>query len=108
MRCDECRFWQGHRLSQEGDCYRVVAKLEPNLLGCYRKQDEEDESSPEIYFRIPFDLHDIKEYWTHHPFIRKLHRVAERKTKTMDGIRVERVEGVPYFVTRKEFDCEGI
>lgn len=100
MKCQECRYWQGNSLSEWADCYRVVGKLEPNLLCCHR--EDEDRPGVEFYFSTPFDPHDW-EYWKYHPFLKKLYGLALERASTY-GIRTDDL----YFVTHKDFDCEVI
>jgi hypothetical protein len=105
MNCGACNYWQGCQYSKWADCYRVVMKLEPNLDGCY--QDSEDRPGSEIYFTIPFDPHDQKQYWINHPFLSKLLRNAYRKASSLDGVRLEKVGGCTFIQTRRDYTCHG-
>ena len=101
MQCKNCKHWQGNRFSEWGDCYRIVAKLEPHLLNCYR----EDENRPglDLYFSIPFDPHNT-EYWKHNTIFHKLLRNAIAKARDTNGIRVD-VHRWIFFQTRGDYSC---
>jgi hypothetical protein len=90
-------------MSEWGDCYRVVALLEPSLLACYR----ESENRPDLwfYFDIPFDPNDA-ERWKHNAFFHKLYRNAQKLADRQLGIRVDRVDGKVFFQTHKNYNCE--
>ena len=103
MNCAQCRYWQGGKYSEFGDCYRVVVKLSPNLDGCC--QESEDRPDSEIYFTVPFDPHDVKEYWTNHPFLRRLLNLAYKKAVDIDGLRVEGQDGCTFIQTRRDYSC---
>ena len=50
--CKYCSYWQG--FSEWGDCYRVIAALNPDLLkvvGCNGCE-----------FTVPYDPHDYQKY----------------------------------------------
>jgi len=58
--CATCKHWQGRKGKEWGDCYRVVAHLQPKLLLCYNQIDDDTKE----YFKVPFDPHDVK-YWVY-------------------------------------------
>ena len=103
MNCSQCPRWQGGKYSEYGDCYRVMLKLSPNLDGCY--QESEDRPDSEVYFTVPFDPHDVKEYWTNHPFLRRLLKIAYDKANSTDGMRTEILNGCTYIQTRRDYSC---
>jgi len=80
-----------------------VIKLEPNLDGCY--QDSEERPGSEIYFTVPFDPHDVKEYWTNHPFLRRYLNVAYKKADAIDGTQTEEQDGCIFIQTRRDYSC---
>ena len=103
MKCSDCKFWQGGKYSEYGDCYRVIVKLEPGLDGCYQDSEEGPESG--IYFKVPFDPHDVKEYWVNHPFLRKLIKDAHFKALATKGIRLESQDGCTFIQTKRDYSC---
>ena len=82
MQCINCRFWQGRKGADFGDCYRVIAKVEPKLEGSVVVNDNDVVLRR---FNVPFDAHDIK-YWMWNSEFMELYR--NMKVSQL-GIRIE-------------------
>jgi len=115
MKCSECMFWQGNKYGDWADCYRVIGKLEPDLLCCYKTNEW---GTIERFFDVPFDPHEVK-YWIHDPLWHKLYlgikidrlgvRVVEEIRDDIvydqkNGERVGRLK-LRYFQTHRDHVC---
>ena len=109
--CLNCKYWQGKE--EWGDCFRVIASLQPKLFLCYNQIDEDTRE----YFKVPFDPHDVK-YWVYNERFMKLYHNVERnkyvgrsmvKEEDMkyDQHGAERLAVVKlhYFQTNKDYKC---
>lgn len=114
VKCRDCKNWHGFRHTKWGDCYHVVAHLQPDLM---KAKDNFG-----VRFSTPFDPHAIK-YYTRSPIFKKLYN--ELKTsKTEKGIRrifMNRSDvafkgsedarpcrtTVCFFQTKHNYSCEG-
>lgn len=117
MDCKNCKYWQGTKYSEWGDCYRVVAELEPYLLDCYQTNEH---GTVDKFFEVPFDPHDAK-YWINNSSWKKLYKnaywgplppgvkVIEETVNdvifdSQNGERVGKLK-LRYFRTHKEYEC---
>jgi len=82
MKCSNCKFWQGRKGADWGDCYRVITKVEPKLEGSVVVNDNDVVLRR---FNVPFDPHDIK-YWLWNSQFMELYRNME---VSQLGIRIE-------------------
>jgi hypothetical protein len=121
MKCRDCKYWQGTKYSEWGDCNRVVAHLEPLLLDCYQTNEY---GTIERFFTVPFDPHDAK-YWSGNSSWRTLyteilinplstHRLVRVVEETKDDIIFDNQNGerigklkVKYFQTNTEYECNA-
>jgi len=120
MRCEYCKHWQGVKGAEWGDCYRVVAHLQPALLKC---TDTNEYGTVLKKFKVPFDPHEIK-YWLYNANFAEYYPEALRNVDKLHGIKVqyetredvmydfqkgERITNAifAYVQTRKDFNCEG-
>ena len=114
MNCKDCKYWQGTKRDEWGDCYRVLGTIEPKLFLCYKEIYE----GAREYWRVPFDPHDVK-YWMHDErFMKYYHSALESpfiklEVKVEEDIRYNQYNGervgkfVIYYVqTHKLFYCE--
>lgn len=115
MQCKDCKHWQGTKYSEWGDCYRVVAHLEPLLLDCYLTNEY---GTVERFFTVPFDPHDAK-YWSGNSSWKTLydrisdpHVIIIEETKNdiifdnQNGERIGKLK-LKYFQTNKEYECNA-
>lgn len=80
-----------------GDCYRVVGWLGTQLPTCYMNLSPEDDDI-RLYWRTPFDPHDIK-YWMFIPrFAKEYFRVTHATPP--DGVRIEICRGEDFRYTK--------
>lgn len=105
MECRECPFWQGTKCSEWGDCYRIISVLQPALLELERYEIPDDEDSCKIKFNVPFDPHDIQ-YWRHLMEFQQLYYEAVFKLP-ISGIHTEKINGLYYIQTHKNYTCKG-
>jgi len=113
--CGNCKHWQGKE--EWGDCYRVIASLQPKLFLCYNQIDEDTRE----YFKVPFDPHDVK-YWVYNNrFLNLYHKatwdvwlgsglicyVIKEEDMKYDQHGAERLAVVKlhYFQTNKDYVC---
>jgi len=116
MKCKDCPYWQ-----RNGDCYRIVGYLEPNLFKSVGEGG--------MPFRIPFDPHDVKYFINTDWWFEEHYKRAIAEAKRL-GIEVEKVREedvmyynnqakedmaeslvdttLYYFKTKGDFDCESI
>lgn len=117
MQCFNCKHWQGNKYTKWGDCFRVIAKLEPKLCDYYLTNDYE---TVEQFFSVPFDPHELK-YWIYNPHWLKLYNNVgsgcptgvRMKVQSRDDIMYDNKGGertgklkLRYFQTHKDYSCE--
>lgn len=115
MNCKDCRHWQGRKYDHWGDCYCVLAILEPKLLDCYMSNEY---GTITRVFNVPFDPHEIK-YWINDSLFRKLYNqisfmsayIRLDKYKRDDivydyknGERIGKL-WIKFFQTHRDFGC---
>lgn len=90
MACKDCKYWHGCGNDLSGDCYRIIAYLNPRLIDC--KNDHG------AYFSIPFDPHDVKYFRYDMDFQREYKKVCTMDYTMWDGFTIEKkkIEDVVY------------
>lgn len=96
MTCETCEHWQGTRYAVWADCYWVIGTLEPKLFKEANKRG--------YFFNVPFDPHDIHSFH-HHSYFRELYNKVMKKLPK--GVKVDKVKGLRYLRTRKDYYCEA-
>lgn len=117
MSCKNCKHWQGARGHEWGDCYRVLADINPNILDCHQTDEY---GMPTKFVEVPFDPHDIKYWRFNEKFVEEYFnawggelpegvKVDARKRIEMmydrDGGEALRKVTLHYFMTNKNFNC---
>lgn len=118
LTCKDCKFWQGIKGAEWGDCYRVCAELHPPLMDVVQRNDM---GFVLQIFSVPFDPHDVK-YWNYGNTLKE--ELDElNKVELPDGVRKETIKEEDmcvgdqgsisikkvkhtYFQTRKDFNCQ--
>jgi hypothetical protein len=114
MNCKDCKYWQGAKRDEWGDCYRVLGEIEPKLFLCYQNITEDTRK----YWNVPFDPHDVK-YWIHDDRFMKYYLEALEspyvriEAKAEEDIRYNQYNGermgnfvIYYIQTNQLFNCE--
>lgn len=95
MKCKDCPRWQiPDRLRSDiawGDCYCIVAKLNPNILRCVN-----DFGFP---LSIPFDPNEEIYFKNSLTFKKEINKARQKKR---DGVRTDK----KFFQTRGDYSCE--
>ena len=116
--CSTCLHWQGNKLGEWGDCYRVIGYIHPPLLTVTRDVEE-----GKTKLEIPFDSHDVK-YWKFAQGFTQLYTEALIKAVDMPQVRVvnsrekdlqfdqfngERIGDttIHYIQTQEDYVCDG-
>ena len=81
MQCKDCKYWQGHKHSQWGDCYRVIQHLSRGILTANLVIGDD----VVVWFQPPFDPHEVK-YWQASESFKKEYKKL-LKMELPDGIR---------------------
>lgn len=118
MECRNCKFWQGTKYSEWGDCYRVISQLDDDITSCYLANEY---GTIERFFSVPFDPHEVK-YWIRSPSFLKIYGKIGDKLPFL-GVRVEIVRKddivydtkngertgklkLKFFQTHKDYSCK--
>lgn len=122
MSCKTCKHWQCsdrlRDLTMWSDCNRIISIIEPNLFKYFMLSCD----TIPVYWKIPFDPHDIKYWWYNYPF-RKYYSIALKKINLISDLRVvkikekdirfdqhgaERIQkiNINYIQTNKKYNCE--
>lgn|SRR5574343_140532 len=96
MMCKNCPYWQVpdklRSCTEWGDCYRVVAVLNPAVLKCV--------SDSGFNLSVPFDPHDEQYFKNSLTFKKEINKARQKK---VDGVRISCRK---FFQTRGDYSCE--
>ena len=100
MSCNTCKWWQGTKYSKTADCYRVIGSIVPDIVECgYRDHDKRCD----VKLELPFDPHDFSHWCTRSA---KFNRLMKNIEDLPEGVTTEKVDGIEYYKTSAEFECD--